>query len=331
MAEQKDNFEFEIEGEEREVTPVQKPAAAQQEAKGKPEVNIEIEDDTPEEDRNRTPLPKEIVEELDADELEDYSEKVKVRLKQMKKVWHDERRAKEAADRERAEALLLAKRLVEENQKLRGTVNNRESLLAESIKEAAKRELSSAKISVKEAYEAGDAEQIAEAQEKLAHATLRAQQAESFNPTPLQLDENSVNSEVQVPQVRLDPKTAAWQERNPWWGKDPEMTASALGLHQKLEGQYGVQYVGTDEYWSVVDKTMRRRFPEYFGEEETTTSGGGKPANRTDKPAATVVAPASRSTSSKKIVLKQSQLNIAKRLGLTPEQYAREFAKTMEN
>ena len=331
MAEQKDSFEFEIEGEEREVTPVQKPDAPQKEAKGKPEVDIEVQDDTPEEDRNRTPLPKEIVEELDADELEEYSDKVKIRLKQMKKVWHDERRAKEAADRERAEALALAKRLVDENQKLRGTVNDRESLLAESIKEAAIRELSSAKASVKEAYESGDADQIADAQEKLANATLRAQQAQNFRPTPLQLEEKSVNSEVQTQQPRIDTKTLAWQERNPWWGRDPEMTASALGLHQKLEGQYGAGYVGTDEYWSVVDKTMRRRFPEYFGEEEQTANGGGKPVTRTDKPAATVVAPASRSTSSKKIVLKQSQLNIAKRLGLTPEQYAREFAKTMEN
>jgi len=329
----KDDFEFEIEGEEREVTPVQKPdAALQQESKGKPEVDIEVIDDTPEEDRGRTPLPKEIVEELEADELEDYSDKVKTRLKQMKKVWHDERRAKDAADRERAEALALAKRLLEENQKLRGTVNDRESLLAESMKESAKRALASAKSEVRDAYSEGDPDKIAEAQERLATAALRAEQAERFVPTPLQTQEKSVNSEVQVPQPRLDSKTAAWQERNPWWGRDPEMTASALGLHQKLEMERGASYVGTDEYWTVVDKTMRRRFPEYFGEEETTTNGGGKPVTRTEtKPAATVVAPASRSTSSKKIVLKQSQLAIAKKLGLTPEQYAREFAKTLGN
>jgi hypothetical protein len=116
----------------------------------------------------------------------------------------------------------------------------------------------------------------------------------------------------------------AWQERNTWWGTDPEMTASALGLHQKLERERGPQFVGSDEYWTTVDKTMRRRFPEYFGEEvETAPSKGGrgeaKPAN--------VVAPASRSTSAKKIVLKQSQIAIAKKLGLTPEQYARELMK----
>jgi hypothetical protein len=103
------------------------------------------------------------------------------------------------------------------------------------------------------------------------------------------------------------------------------MTASALGLHQKLERERGPQFVGTDEYWGAIDTTMRRRFPEYFGDESKATEGTAR-ASRQSK-AANVVAPASRSTSSKKIVLKQSQLSIAKKLGLTPEQYAREFAK----
>ena len=102
------------------------------------------------------------------------------------------------------------------------------------------------------------------------------------------------------------------------------MTASALGLHQKLINERGPQFAGTDEYWDAVDKTMRRRFPDYFGDEVVE-----KPASRESKPP-TVVAPASRSRSPKKIVLKQSQLAIAKKLGLTPEQYARELMK-MEN
>ena len=93
-AEGKPEFEFEVEGEDQG-----KPVEKEVEAKGKPEVDIEVQDDTPEEDRGRTPLPKEIVEELEADELEDYSDKVKTRLKQMKKVWHDERRAKDEAAR----------------------------------------------------------------------------------------------------------------------------------------------------------------------------------------------------------------------------------------
>jgi len=332
MAEQKDNFEFEIESEEREVTPVQKPnGAAQQKTKGKPEPEVEIVDDTPEEDRNRDPLPQEIVQELEADELEDYSEKVKIRLKQMKKVWHDERREKERALREQQEALSLAQRIVEENKRLKATLSDGEKTLMDTYKTAAELEMEMAKRAYKEAYEAGEADRIVEAQEKLATANYKLQQVKNYKPS-LQEPETEVNIPQQQAEVpRPDPKTAAWQERNGWFGQDPEMTALALGLHQKLERQHGKQYVGTDEYWGMVDKTMRQRFPDYFGEPEPkTTNGDGKSVTRTERPA-TVVAPASRSTSSKKIVLKQSQLTIAKRLGLTPEQYAREFAKTMEN
>jgi hypothetical protein len=318
---EKDDFEFEVEND---------PAASQQESEGKPE--IEVEDDTPEEDRGRTPLPKEIVEELEADELEEYSDKVKTRLKQMKKVWHDERRAKEAAFREQQEALRLAQRAITENQRLKSTLSQGEVTLVNTYKSAAELELKMAERAYKEAYEAGDSDKLVEAQNKMSDANYKLQQVNNYRPS-LQQPEIEVNSvsERQVEVPRPDQKTVAWQERNKWFGTDEEMTSLALGLHQKLERQYGKGYVGTDEYWRVVDTTMKRRFPDYFGEEEIkTTNGGGKPVTRTENRPATVVAPASRSTSSKKIVLKQSQLNLAKKLGLTPEQYAREYAKTLE-
>ena len=328
-AEGKPEFEFEIEGEEKEVAA---PQQETKEAKGKPEVNIEVQDDTPEEDRGRTPLPKEIVEELEADELEEYSDKVKTRLKQMKKVWHDERRAKEAAFREQQEALTLAQQTIEENKRLKSRLSEGEKSFLDTARGAAELEMEMAKRAYKEAYEAGDSDKVVEAQAKLSEVNFKLQRIKDYRPS-LQTPEIEVNSnqqqQVQVP--RPDQKTLAWQERNTWFGVDEEMTSLALGLHQKLEKQYGKGFVGTDEYWDRVDTTIRKRFPEQFEEEEVkTTNGGGKPVTRTDRPA-TVVAPASRSTSSKKIVLKQSQLNIAKRLGLTPEQYAREYAKTMEN
>ena len=328
-AEGKPEFEFEIEGEEKEVAA---PQQETKEAKGKPEVDIEVQDDTPEEDRGRTPLPKEIVEELEADELEDYSDKVKIRLKQMKKVWHDERRAKEAAFREQQEALTLAQQTIEENKRLKSRLSEGEKSFLDTARGAAELEMEMAKRAYKEAFEAGDSDKVVEAQAKLSEVNFKLQRIKDYRPS-LQTPEIEVNSnqqqQVQVP--RPDQKTLAWQERNTWFGVDEEMTSLALGLHQKLEKQYGKGFVGTDEYWDRVDTTIRKRFPEQFEEEEVkTTNGGGKPVTRTDRPA-TVVAPASRSTSSKKIVLKQSQLNIAKRLGLTPEQYAREYAKTMEN
>lgn len=286
---------------------------------------VEVEDDTPEADRGREPMPKEIVEELENDELEEYSEKVKTRLKQMKKVWHDERREKEREAREKAEALAAAQRLLEENRRLKADLSQGEQTLVGSVKQNAEFELEKAKREYREAYEAGDAEKLVDAQEKLNVASYRLQQISNYRPT-LQAPEPEVEQPVQQVQTpRLDAKTVAWQERNTWYGTDPEMTASALGLHQKLINERGPQYAGTDEYWGAIDKTMRRRFPDYFGEDEVVKE---KPTSREAKP--TVVAPASRSRSPKKIVLKQSQLAIAKKLGLTPEQYARELMK-MEN
>jgi hypothetical protein len=313
-AKKDDDFEFEVENEQLE-----------NEAE---EPELEVEDDTPEEDRGHSPMPKEIVEELEADELEDYSDKVKQRLKQMKKVWHDERREKERALREQQEAIRLAQKALEENKRLKASLSKGEQTLVETYKQSAELELANAKRAYKEAYEAGDSDMVLEAQEKLSSANYKLQQAQGFRPTPLQEDEVEVQQAQQVNVSAPDAKTAAWQERNTWFGTDQEMTALALGLHQKLEREHGAQFIGTDDYWQTVDNTMRRRFPDYFGDE--TTDGGGKPVQRTEKKPATVVAPASRSRSSKKIVLKQSQLAVAKRLGLTPEQYARELAK-LEN
>ena len=305
-----DDFSFEIE----EDTPV--------EGAEKPE--IEIEDDTPEADRGREPMPKELVEELEADELEEYSDKVKTRLKQMKKVWHDERREKERLQREQNEALSAAQRLLEENRRLKNTMVQGEQTLVGSFRQNAEFELAQAKRAYKDAYEAGDTDRVLEAQEQLSSAQYKIQQLAGYRPT-LQEEYNEVGipqQQVQIPQP--DQKTMAWQERNTWWGTDPEMTASALGLHQRLINERGAQFAGTDEYWGVIDKTMRRRFSDYFGDE--MDNGDTRPNAREQK-ASSVVAPASRTRSPKKIVLKQSQLAIAKRLGLTPEQYARELVK----
>ena len=306
---EKEEPDFEIEGEEQEV-------------------ELKVEDDTPEEDRNRSPMPKEIVEDLENDELDNYSDGVKERLKQMKKVWHDERRAKESAMREHQEAISMAKKAMEENKRLRAEAEKGRETYLNTAKQSLEYELEMAKRAYKEAYESGDTDSIVEAQGKLSDVNWKRQQLSTYEK-PRQTEENSVNTESTEPQKpQLDAKTMAWQERNTWYGSDPEMTAAALGFHQKLIQSKGESYVGTDDYWSDVDKTMRRRFPEYFGEEDSS-DGGGKPVRAENKPA-TVVAPASRSTSSKRIVLKQSQVAIAKKLGLTPEQYAKELRR-LEN
>lgn len=279
------------------------------------QLEIEIEDDTPSEDKGREPMPKEVVEELEQDELEEYSDKVKVRLKQMKKVWHDERRAKEAAYREQQEAINLAKKLMEENQKLRVQYSNGEQHFMATAQHSASLELENARKAYKEAYDSGDADKLLESQEALTNATLKVNQLKNYRPKPLQEKEVAVQQQ-QMPQqnavARPDDKALAWQERNPWFGQDEEMTAAALGLHEKLK-RNGI-VIGSDEYYTTLDKTIRKRFSENF-------------ADNTRSKSSTVVAPATRSTSPNKVRLKASQIQLAKKFGLTPEQYAREVIK----
>jgi hypothetical protein len=293
------------------------------------DLQIEVEDDTPEEDRNRQPLPKDLVKELEDDELGEYSDAVKQRLKQFKKVWHDERREKEKAAREQQEALSFANRVLEENKRLKGTLTQGEQALISSWGESANSAIEVAKREYKEAYESGDSDKLLDAQTKLNDATYRANQVKGYRPT-LQATEENVVSPQQQPNIpRPDSKTLAWQERNGWWGTDPEMTASALGLHQKLQREHGDSYVGSEEYWQTVDKTMKRRFPEYYDGDDDDAAATETPRKKAK--AANVVAPASRSTSPRKVVLKASQLAIARKLGLTPKQYAEELVKMESN
>jgi hypothetical protein len=292
--------------------------------KAESKLEIEIEDDTPEQDRGREPMPKEVVDELEQDELEEYSDKVKLRLKQMKKVWHDERRAKESAYREQQEAINYARRVTEENKRLKDQYTAGEKEYVSTVQNAAAMELEMAKKAYREAYDSGDGDRLVDAQQAMQDANLKLHSARNFKPTTLQPEEFEVQQQQVSQQApRPDNRAMAWQERNPWFGQDEEMTAAALGLHEKLK-RNGVS-VGSDDYYATLDKTIRRRFSENFEGSETET--------RVETPrtkSSTVVAPATRSTSSNKIRLKASQVQIAKKLGLTPEQYAREALK-LEN
>ena len=299
---------------------------------------VEILDDTPLEDQGKTPMPDEIVREVEEDELDEYSDKVKTRLKQMKKIYHDERRLKEEVTRQQEESIALNKHLIQENQKLKHEYASGEKTLVETYESAANLELANAKRQYKEAYDSGDSDAVVEAQQALNTVNHKLQRVADYKPT-LQDVESGVYSEVGTKAIEPDAKTQAWQKRNEWYGgqslDDLEMTALALGLHQRLEREHGRQYVGTDNYWHSVDTMMKRRFPEKFeGEGGTsiklTDYESGKLADKSDTRPASIVAPASRSTGSKRIVLKKSQIDLAKKIGVTPEQYARELAK-LEN
>lgn len=290
------------------------------------DLKIEIVDDTPPEDRGRTPLPKEVVEELERDDLQDYSEKVQQRLKQMKKVWHDERREKERAQREKDEALRVAQQAYEESKRLKERLGAGEKIFVKEVTKAAETELSSAKEKLKAAYDAGDSEQIVAAQEALADAKLKLREYQNFKPS-LQNEEDEIKESQQTPAPTVvDRRAEAWRSKNTWFGDDEEMTALALGLHEKLV-KSGVD-PRSDEYYQRIDTTMRKRFPEHDWEDASDTQedeAPKKPAPRAK--AANNVAPATRSTAPRQVRLTPSQVAIAKRLGLTPEAYARELIK----
>jgi hypothetical protein len=320
--------EFKFPDEQEEVT------------KGKPvdteqALEIEIEDDTPEEDRGRTPPDAEKVKQLevDVDDLDKYSKEAKDKLIRMKRVWNDERRAKEAADRERGAAIDAAQRLMEENRRIKEMLNNGQEEYKAAITSTTEMRLEKAKRDYKEAYDSGDTDKVIEAQQALTEAQMLLERAKNFKLPPLQEEKYDVQTSQQhqnaQPQA-TDEKLAEWQGRNTWFGQDEEMTAAALGLHEKLKRQ-GMR-IGSEEYYATLDNTMRKRFPENFDDDqdplevEVEVKAQPKGDSPKAKPA-TVVASATRSTAPKRVRLTQSQVAIAKKLGLSPEQYVRELLK----
>ena len=285
---------------------------------------IEVVDDTPVEDQNRAPMdspPREFSD----DELSKYDESVKTRIRHFTRGYHDERRAKEAAMREREEALRIAQSIVEENKKLKGSLGENQAVMIDGFKKMAATDLEKAKAKYKEAYESGDADAMADAQAALTTAALRFERVQNLKPQALQAKQNEVQleqTEVQQPAPQpapVDTRAREWQEKNRWFGKDEEMTSFALGLHTKLVNS-GVD-PKSDEYYERLNSRLKQVFPESFEAEKTVDAPTPRPKSN--------VAPATRSTASKKIVLTQTQVNIAKRLGVPLELYAKKVAEEM--
>ena len=304
-----------------------------EEDKGKPVDELEegfevVEvDDTPEEDKNVEPLPNEIKKDLEtADTSAEYSKNVKDKFTQYKKAWHDERRAKEAALREQQEALSAAQAILDENRRLKEVLQSGEKELISSYQTSAELEAAQARKAYKEAYDSGDSDALAEAQEEMMRAQLKLDRAKNFKPT-VQITENDVKIQTKQSQqpAQMDDKVAEWVSNNPWY-VDPEkksMSKYAVFIHEELEEKFGRAFIGTDEYFKRIDTEVKRRFPEEFADIQNEEEEKPQRTSRLS----TVVAPAKRSTSSKKIVLTKTQVALAKKFGLSPEQYARELNK----
>ena len=317
-------FEFPHEAEEKEVE-VEESGSVEIDISGKktkedyendqePEVededavDIEVVDDTPEEDQGRE--ASEAPEDVTEQELEGYSSKVKKRINKIQKGYHDERRAKESAERERQEAIEFAQKVAEENRTLKGDVNKNREALLEQAKRNTAIEVLTAKKRYKDAYDSGDGEKVMEAQESLTAARIKAEKLKDFKHTPLQGADASVTIPNNSSAQQVDTKAQNWASKNEWFGKDHEMTQLAYGLHQKLVDD-GVDPT-SDDYYEKIDSRVRQLFPDNF-------------EDAPKKKRANVVAPATRSTAPKKVTLTQTQVRLAKRLGLTNEQYAKQL------
>jgi hypothetical protein len=322
----------EFKGEEFEF-PDEKEAKAAAQAEEKFEV--EIEDDTPAKDRGRKAAPP--PDDPTEDELSSYDEKVQSRIKKFTRGYHDERRAKEEAVRERQAAEDFARQVFEENKRLQYQLSSGSKVLIETSKSAAEIEMEAARKAYKDAYDAGDGEKLVDAQEKMTGARFKLERANGMRPIEVEEREYQPPQNA-APQQSVTPRAQKWADKNAdWWGKDEEMSMAAVGIDKKLQREYGAGYVGTEEYYQTIDKTMRKRFPEYFEDTQSHEDDESPPQKRSSEPDedetprraryANVVAPATRSTPPNRIKLKASEANIARRLGVPLELYAKQVAQ----
>jgi hypothetical protein len=285
---------------------------------------IEVVDDTPEEDRGKPRRAEGADPKVpDDDEVQSYSEGVQKRIKQLKFEYHEERRAKEEAARLQEEALKYAQQVQHENQRLLKTLEEGEGVLVNQAKGRVAAELDKAKAAYKAAYETGDPDALIEAQERLTTLQNEKVRYENYRPQPRQQQAPQPQYQQPTPKPnRPSDRALQWAQRNDWFEKDSEMTGYAYGLHEKLV-KSGVA-PDTEEYYNQIDNAVRRVFPDRFDDvsfEETAPQ----------RQAGNVVAPAARSGKKpRKVQLTSTQVSLAKRLGLSNEQYAAQLMKDMK-
>ena len=299
-----------------------------QEVEVQNELEVEVVDDTPPEDKGKKPLEKD--PEPTQEELNDYSESVQKRIKELTHARHDERRAKEKLERERDELLELSQKLLKEKQNIQKEYYQGEEYAVNQFKEKADLALDNAKRLYKEAYDAGDASAMADAQALMSKATLEKTQLESFKPRKVEEDEKKYDNiktekKEELPKVVPDQEALDWADKNSWWfgpEKDTRMTGFAYGVHDELIKKGIDPRVEPETYYTAIDRAMRETFPRQFEEHE-----GVKPQAQPKKKTP-VVAPVTRTANGKaKVVLSSTQERIARKLGISKEQYARELVK----
>jgi len=302
------------------------------------DLEVTIIDDTPEEDR-RPAKAEDASPEVDDDvvdkEIADYSKRAADRISKIKYEYHEERRAKEAAARESKEAVARLQTMMSENQRLQAMVEQGGEVLNKQAHNNALWAKQNAQAEFKKAYEEGDADAMTKAQEMIARATLAEQQ--SNNMAQSVQAEVTKNMPVQQPatqQQELDPDMKAWSSKNPWFmstvPEHQEMSSYALTIDQRLRNQGINPEEDSQKYYAEVDKNMRNEYPNFFGVQVDQTAEVVSEAGTTKRQPSTVVASATRDSGNKKpsqVRLTQTQVKLARQLGISPEQYANQLLK----
>jgi len=287
------------------------------------DLQVEVVDDTPLEDKNR---PRRTGEPdlPDDDEVAQYSDKVKKRISKLRYEFHEERRAKEELERQQQALVDYAKRRDAENRQLKVALQSGQSLIADQMKTRVKVEQENVKRKLREAVELGDFDKQVDAQKELAHLAFEEDRVRGFEPINLPDEEESEPAYVQQsPPPQPDARTVAWARNNSWFGRDREMTDYARHIHDRLVVFDRVD-PASEDYWRKLDKELQKRYPHLGSDVEEEDS------RVPQKKQGVVVAPVKRNSSPpRKVQLSGSEVAIAKRLGLTIEQYAAEKLRSM--
>jgi hypothetical protein len=309
---------------------------------------LEIVDDKP-------PKKREAAEGETDEELSEYSAKVRKRIHQ---ATFERRKAQRLAD----EAVKAAQQLNNENQKLKekareqqALLDRGETVLVSQIKEKAALSADKAKAEYRKAYEEGNTDAIVASQEQMIEAQARKLEAQRWeNQLPPQLTQEQQQAAYQQQQAAYqqqqaayqqsvseqvtepEPKAKEWGDKNPWFGDEAHkgMTAYAYALHEEAIKDNGIS-PNSDQYFEYIDQHMRSRFDDYVWSDNASegASGNGQTAPATTSQPSSVVAPSARNNGAKprKVQLTSTQVALAKRLGLTNEQYAKQLVKEMSN
>ena len=246
-------------------------------------------------------------------ELDEVSDNVKKRIDKLTYKMRE-------AERQRDEALNYAKSVSSTNGELQEKLKNSDSSLFKEYDSRVQSDIERAKIHLKEAQDAGDAEGIANATEKLSRASAEAENLKRLQAQQAIRDKKAEQSVQTQEPVQLqtnappapDPKAEAWAKEKSWFGQDTVMTFAAFGIHRELVEEQGYDPT-SDEYYEEVDKRMKQNFPTKFSQEQQAP---------VQQVAASTPGVAGKK-GARKVKLTPSQVAIAKRLGVPLTEYAK--------